>query len=169
MATLRQQLGIDGPMRAKVEELILAVRKLTEERDRLIALSSDASAERFIAAHLLSDLSTAVAFVTLFRHPRTCFHLALFIHFMSACTVRCGVEMGVRICCALRHMSDGCCCLYPYPILSLASVAKAQRVFLCPLINSSSLFSFFPLLLILSSQRPVSGGVGRAASFSEYD
>ena len=57
MATLRQQLGIDGPMRAKVEELILAVRKLTEERDRLIALSSDASAERCFAAHLSPALS----------------------------------------------------------------------------------------------------------------
>jgi len=43
---LRKQLGADGPVRNKIEELIDAVKRLTEERDRLLALSSDATAER---------------------------------------------------------------------------------------------------------------------------
>ena len=34
---LRQQLAPNGPVRSRIESLIDAVRKLTEERDRLLA------------------------------------------------------------------------------------------------------------------------------------
>lgn len=43
---LKQQLGHHGPVRDKIEELILAVHRLTEERDKLLALNSDTAVQR---------------------------------------------------------------------------------------------------------------------------
>jgi len=37
---LRQQLAPNGPVRSRIESLIDAVRKLTEERDRLLAFAA---------------------------------------------------------------------------------------------------------------------------------
>ena len=45
---LRLKIEADGQVRGKIEELILAVRRLSSERDRLLALTSETSADRCV-------------------------------------------------------------------------------------------------------------------------
>jgi len=45
---LRLKIDADGQVRGKIEELILAVRRLSAERDRLLALTSETAADRCV-------------------------------------------------------------------------------------------------------------------------